>query len=58
LARLSSRLRRANPIGQGIAELHRHYAGLENDCDLFLAEAQEFAKAWKGRGLREELPGG
>lgn len=47
LERLSARVRRPNPIGLGIAELHRHYAGLEADCDLFLAEAQAFVGEWK-----------
>jgi acyl carrier protein phosphodiesterase len=57
LGRISARLRRANPIGQGIAELHRNYAGLETDCDLFLADAQKFTNDWKKRGLRGDLPG-
>lgn len=57
LRRIAARLRRPNPIGLGIAELYRHYAGLEADCDLFLVQAVEFARGWKGRGLREELSG-
>lgn len=42
LERISQRLSRPNPIADGLGELHRHYAGLEADCDLFLAEAKEF----------------
>lgn len=57
LGRISARLRRANPIGRGIAELHRHYAGLETDCDLFLVQAQEFARAWEERSFRGGLSG-
>jgi acyl carrier protein phosphodiesterase len=52
LGRISARLRRANPIGQGIVELHRHYAGLETDSDLFLAQAHEFVNDWKRSCLR------
>jgi len=44
LQRISTRLRRPNPLGKGLDELHRHYAGLEADCDLFLAEALAFAR--------------
>lgn len=58
LERISARLRRPNPIGRGIAELHRNYAGLEADCDLFLAEAQAFTKAWEGRVFGEKPVGG
>lgn len=44
LERISGRLRRPNPLAQGIHELHREYAGLEADCDLFLREAREFLR--------------
>jgi acyl carrier protein phosphodiesterase len=57
LERISTRLRRPNPLARGIVELHRHYAGLEVDCDLFLAEAVEFTKAWEGRGFSDERTG-
>jgi acyl carrier protein phosphodiesterase len=58
LERISARLRRPNPIGLGIAELHRNYAGLEADCDLFLAAAQAFTKSWEGRKFGEKPVGG
>lgn len=47
LERISSRLRRANPLGQGVTELHRNYGALEKDCDLFLGEARKFAERLK-----------
>jgi acyl carrier protein phosphodiesterase len=46
LERISERLSRPNPIALGIGELHRHYAGLEADCELFLAEAREYLQDW------------
>lgn len=46
LERISERLRRPNPIALGIGELHRHYAGLEADCDQFLEEAKEYLRDW------------
>lgn len=49
LRQISTRLQRPNPLARGIDELHRHYAGLETDCDLFLSEALEFV----GKGGRE-----
>jgi len=57
LRRISTRLRRPNPIGMGIAELHRHYAGLEIDFGLFLAQAQEFARAWEAKRSEETFRG-
>lgn len=42
LERISSRLTRPTPLGRGIEELHRHYAGLEADCGRFLEDAKEF----------------
>lgn len=45
LQRISTRLRRPNPLGGGVDELQRHYAGLEADCDLFLDEALAFARS-------------
>ena len=44
LDRISERLSRPNPIALGIGELHRHYDGLQADCDLFLAEAEKFLR--------------
>jgi acyl carrier protein phosphodiesterase len=44
LDRISERLSRPNPIALGIGELHRHYDGLQADCDLFLAEAKKFLR--------------
>ncbi len=50
LQRLSSRLRRPNPLGRGVVELHRHYRTLEEDCEEFLAEAVTFVGEWETRG--------
>lgn len=58
LQRVSSRLRRPNPIGRGIEELHRHYAGLEADCNLFLADAQIFFGPERRQGKSASDPGG
>lgn len=44
LERIAARLKRPTPIGRGIEQLHRHYAGLEADCDRFLADAKEFMR--------------
>jgi acyl carrier protein phosphodiesterase len=40
LERMALRLRRANPLAQGLPELLRHYDELAGDCDVFLAAAQ------------------
>jgi acyl carrier protein phosphodiesterase len=48
LERMSLRLRRPNPLAAGAAELSRHYAGLAEDCERFLAEAQEFIRGTEG----------
>jgi acyl carrier protein phosphodiesterase len=44
LERISSRLTRPTLLGRGIGELHRHYAGLEGDCDRFLEDAKKFLR--------------
>lgn len=41
LKRLSTRLRKANPLGRGLVELERNYTGMEQDFERFLASARE-----------------
>ncbi|MEJ2700126.1 MAG: ACP phosphodiesterase [Desulfuromonadales bacterium] len=41
LERISTRLKRPNPLGQGLAELEKNYAGMEEDFARFLAAARE-----------------
>jgi len=43
LARMSSRIARSNPLGEGAGELRKYYEGLENDFYEFLPEVREFA---------------
>ncbi len=42
LAGVSGRLRRPNPLAEGLGELTRHYAPLEQDFGAFLAELECF----------------
>jgi len=44
LARMSRRVKRANPLAEGGEELLRHYAGLREDFQGFLPAAKEFAE--------------
>ncbi|PLX86505.1 MAG: DUF479 domain-containing protein [Desulfuromonas sp.] len=50
LERVSSRLRRPNPLGLGLAELEKNYAGLEDDFRAFLPEAQDFVRCFPHEG--------
>jgi len=43
LERMSRRVKRANPLAGGGAELLRHYQGLQEDFLCFLPEARQFA---------------
>ena len=43
LVRMSKRLRRPNPLAEGIGELGRHYGALEEDFRMFLPEVTELA---------------
>lgn len=52
LAGLSARLSRRNPLGAGLIELQRNYAGLENDFRAFLPELEVYARVQAER-LRE-----
>jgi acyl carrier protein phosphodiesterase len=47
LGRISSRLKRENPLGEGGTELQMNYDGLRSDFWLFLPELKEFADGWK-----------
>jgi acyl carrier protein phosphodiesterase len=49
LVRISSRLKRRNPLGEGGAELQMNYQGFRSDFRLFLPELREFVDAWKER---------
>ncbi len=42
LQRISQRIRRPNPIAEGLSELERHYDALEDDFRRFLPEARAF----------------
>jgi acyl carrier protein phosphodiesterase len=44
LQRMSARIARPNPLGEGGAELRRHYNGLSDDFREFLPELQEFVR--------------
>lgn len=44
LERMSRRVKRANPLADGGAELVRHYEGLREDFLSFLPEARQFAE--------------
>jgi acyl carrier protein phosphodiesterase len=54
LARISSRLKRKNPLGEGVFELKMNYEGFRSDFRLFLPELQEFADTWKERNMGNE----
>lgn len=41
LKRLSTRLRRPNPLGRGLVELEKNYPEMEEDFDRFLAAARK-----------------
>lgn len=45
LIRMSGRVRRANPLGEGGAELTRHYEELKSDFERFIIAAQQFSTA-------------
>ncbi len=46
LRRMSRRLSRPNPLGEGGAELRRHYGALAGDFRAFLPDLQEFVAAF------------
>ena len=48
LERMARRVKRANPLAGGGAELARHYQGLQEDFLGFLPEAREFVKTLTG----------
>jgi len=43
LSKLSDRLKRENPLGEGIGELHKNYKGLEEDFFQFIYDAKKHA---------------
>lgn len=58
LDRMALRLRRANPLTGGGAELRADYAGFEADFFEFIAAAEAFAARQRaGRGSGEQLSG-
>ena len=48
LQRMSARIARPNPLGEGGAELRRHYEGLSDDFRKFLPELQGFVREETG----------
>jgi acyl carrier protein phosphodiesterase len=42
LIRLDQRIKRPTPLAAGLSQLKLHYSKLEDDCDLFLSQAQAF----------------
>jgi acyl carrier protein phosphodiesterase len=49
LDRMSTRLRRANPLPGSGEELIEHYAGFEADFFVFMSDARHFAEAHRAR---------
>jgi acyl carrier protein phosphodiesterase len=44
LERMATRLSRPNPLGRGVEELVRHYAGLEGDFREFMVEVEAYLR--------------